>query len=60
MWLFITEDNMKKQNNPARFTVPERGLNKPAKVAIHRLPTGVRWSSRFSVPTVREDGRVVD
>ena len=33
---------MKKQNNTAKPTLPKRSVSKPAKVTIHKLPTGVR------------------
>jgi circadian clock protein KaiC len=33
---------MKRQNKSANFKPREKGLNSPAKVAIHLLPTGVR------------------
>src|ERR1041385_7671245 len=31
-----------KRSNATRLTLPNRALNKPAKVKIHKLPTGVR------------------
>ena len=33
---------MQKQNNAAKLTLPKKAVSKPAKVAIHKLPTGVR------------------
>jgi circadian clock protein KaiC len=33
---------MKKENKPAKLTLPEKAVSKPAKVTIHKLPTGVR------------------
>ena len=33
---------MKKQNSPAKIGRPKKGVSKPAKVTIHKLPTGVR------------------
>ena len=33
---------MKKQNRAANFNLPKRVASKPAKVMIHKLPSGVR------------------
>jgi circadian clock protein KaiC len=33
---------MKKQNSASKLTLPKRAVSKPAKVTIHKLPTGVR------------------
>ena len=33
---------MKKRNKATKLTLPERAAGKPAKVTIHKLPTGVR------------------
>ena len=33
---------MKKQNNAAKRTLPKKAVSQPAKVTIHKLPTGVR------------------
>ena len=41
IWFSIT-DNMKKQNGAAKSSLPKKIAGKPAKVRIHKLPTGVR------------------
>jgi circadian clock protein KaiC len=33
---------LKKESKQAKFTVPKNAASKPAKVTIHKLPTGVR------------------
>src|SRR5687768_13537369 len=33
---------MKRQNNAAKLTLPKKIVSHPAKVTIHKLPTGVR------------------
>src|SRR5471030_2167774 len=41
IWFSIT-NNMKKQNSAAEFSLTKKVACKPAKVKIHKLPTGVR------------------
>jgi circadian clock protein KaiC len=36
-----TQAKMKRRDNPARLILPKRVLSQPAKVKIHKLPTGV-------------------
>jgi circadian clock protein KaiC len=33
---------MKKQNNAAKHKLPKKGVSRPGKVTLHKLPTGVR------------------
>ena len=33
---------MKKRNNAAKLKAPKKAVSQPAKVAIHKIPTGVR------------------
>src|ERR1017187_3579484 len=42
IWISVKEEKMQKQNNAAKLTLPKKAVSKPAKVAIHKLPTGVR------------------
>ncbi|MDD5141661.1 MAG: ATPase domain-containing protein [Verrucomicrobiales bacterium] len=37
-----TKTKIKKQDSPANVTLPKKNMAKPAKVTIHKLPTGIR------------------
>jgi circadian clock protein KaiC len=41
IWDLPTQVKMKKQNKTAKPTLPNKVVSKPAKVTIHKLPTGV-------------------
>src|ERR1700730_16499788 len=41
VWTSVKEAKVKKQNDAAKRKLPKKAVSQPAKVTIHKLPTGV-------------------